>query len=133
MDTSPGCIRVLVAEDNADLSAALRALVEQEPDMELAGAVDRCGDLLGAVRDGRAHVVVLDLDLGGESSVGPMRAVLHEVPRLAVVLYSGYDRCDLARALPSLGNYEYVAKSGDAAELLTAIRRAARGTPGAGR
>ena len=132
MATPHGRIRVLVAEDNSDLSATLCALLEQEPDMAIAGAVDRAEAMLDAVRDGRARVVVLDLNLGGESSVAAMQAVLRAVPQLRIVVYSGYDRCDIADALSSLGVTEYVSKSAHAAELLAAIRRAADGTEGAG-
>jgi DNA-binding NarL/FixJ family response regulator len=132
MNPSQPPIRVVIAEDNRDLSAALCALVAQEPDLRVAGTVDRCDGLLAALRDGAAQVVVLDLNLGGESSVAPMRAVWRELPGLAVVVYSGYDFADVASALPSLGACEYVSKSGDAAELLAAVRRAANSTTGAG-
>jgi DNA-binding NarL/FixJ family response regulator len=125
-------IRVVIAEDNPDLSAALGALVEQEPDMQLVATVDRCDRLPEVLRNGTANVVVLDLNLGGQSSVAPMRAIRQELPELAVVIYSGYDFGDIGSALPSLGACEYVSKSGDAATLLAAIRRAANGTAGAG-
>jgi DNA-binding NarL/FixJ family response regulator len=49
------------------------------------------------------------------------------------VVYSGYDRCDIADALSSLGVHEYVSKSGRTADLLAAIRRAAGDTAGTGR
>jgi DNA-binding NarL/FixJ family response regulator len=126
METPQPQIRVVIAEDNADLSSALCALLEQEPDLQVTATVDRCIDLAGALRRGGAQVVVLDLNLGGESSVASMHAVRHEMPGLAVVVYSGYDRSDIGHALPKLGASEYVSKSGDAAELVAAIRRAAR-------
>lgn len=116
---------MVIAEDNFDLSAALCALVEQEPDMQVAGTVERCDGLFAALRDGAAQVVVLDLNLGGQSSIAPMRAVWRELPGLAVVVYSGEDFAEVAGALRSLGPCEYVSKSGDAAELLAAVRRAA--------
>jgi DNA-binding NarL/FixJ family response regulator len=125
-------IRVVIAEDNLDLSAALCALVEQEPDMDLVGHVDRCDGLLAALRDGAANVVVLDLNLGGQSSIAQMRVVWRELPELAVVVYSGYDFAEVAGTLRSLGPCEYVSKSGDAAELLAAVRRAVAKKTGAG-
>ena len=132
MTTPQDCIRVLIAEDSADLRAALCALVELEPDMAIVGTVERGDAILESVRVGRARVVVLDLNLGGESSLAPMRAVLREIPQLGVVVYSGYDRCDIADALASLGVHEYVSKSAHAAELLAAIRRVAVGATGGG-
>lgn len=125
--------RVLIAEDNVDLASALGALVETEPDLELAGTIGRADALPEATSQG-VDVVVLDLNLDGESSLPAMRAALSRTPHLAVVIYSGYDRADVTAALPALGSCEYVSKSGDALELLEAIRRAvAKGAgPGAG-
>jgi two-component system response regulator DesR len=125
MNAARAPLRVAIAEDNLDLSMALCALVGGEPGMQVVATLERCDELLETLRDSRAAVVVLDLNLGGRSSVAPMRAVREALPALAVVVYSGYDFRDIANALPSLGPCEYVSKSGDAAALLAAIRRAA--------
>jgi two-component system invasion response regulator UvrY len=119
-------IRVLIAEDNHDLSAAVSALLQCESDMEVVGAIDRPAALLDAVRAGDARVVILDLNLSGESSVPAMEAMQRELPRVAVVVYSGYDRRDVSSALSALRSVEFVSKSGDVAELLQAVRRVAR-------
>ena len=126
MDGAQENLRVLVAEDNADLCAAVCALIDAEPDLRVVAAIDRVEQLLDSVREHVADVVVLDLNLDGHSSVAPMQAVLRHLPHIAVVVYSGYDRSDLATALPMLGACEYVSKTGDALELLDAIRRAYR-------
>ncbi|MGI9246582.1 MAG: response regulator, partial [Steroidobacteraceae bacterium] len=118
-------IRVLVAEDNHDLATAVCALLAAEPDIEIVGQIARAQELLQSARDGRAQVIVLDLNLDGESSVPAMRVVQRVLPRVAVVIYSGYDRSDVASALPGLGTTEFISKSGDVLELAQAVRRAA--------
>jgi DNA-binding NarL/FixJ family response regulator len=125
-------IRVLVAEDSADLAAAIRELLQTEPDLEVVGVVDDADALVAAVLSADAQVVVLDLNLAGGSSVPAMQAVQRERPRTGVVIYSGYDRADIAAALPALGAAEYVAKSGEATELIDAVRRVARKANAAG-
>jgi two-component system nitrate/nitrite response regulator NarL len=117
-------IRVLVAEDNRDLAAAICALIAAEPDMQVDGTVDRAGDLLEAAAN--SEVLVLDLDLGGESSVPAMTQLHRSHPGMAIVVYSGYDQCDLGAALAQMDRCHYVAKTGDPDELLGAIRRAAK-------
>jgi DNA-binding NarL/FixJ family response regulator len=125
-------IRVLVAEDNRDLAAAICALIAAEPDMQVDGTVDRVGHLLDVAAKQGAHVLVLDLDLGGESSVPAMIQLRRSHPGMAIVVYSGYDRCDLGTVLAQMDRCQYVAKTGDPDELLGAIRRAAKSaaTPG---
>lgn len=126
MSTEHARIRVLVAEDSPDLAAAVSELLSAEPDLDVVGVVDEPDALLDAVRRGDADVVILDLNLSGGSSVPAMQAVRRERPLTSVVVYSGYDRADIATALPVLGAAEYVAKSGEATELIDAVRRAAQ-------
>jgi DNA-binding NarL/FixJ family response regulator len=129
MNSTPTGCRVLVAEDNTDLSAAVSELIDAEPDMQVVASVSDTEALLQTARDAAVHVIVLDLNLAGESSVPAMKRVQHELPDVAVVIYSGYDRHDIEGALVSLGRCEYVSKTGDPVTLLEAIRRVAATTP----
>ena len=132
MENGANCIRVLVAEDNSDLAAAISAVITAEPDMQLDGTVDRVDHLLEAAASTASHVLVLDLDLRGESSVPALVQLQRSHPRLAVIVYSGHDRRDLGPVLAQVGRCEYVTKSGNPDELIAAIRRAANNTTGAG-
>jgi DNA-binding NarL/FixJ family response regulator len=119
-------IRVLVAEDNADLAAAVRELLQAEPDLEVVGVIADAAALARSVHELDADVVILDLNLAGGSSVPAMEQLHRARPRTGVVVYSGYDRAHLAGALPGLGASEYVAKSGEVTELIDAVRRCAQ-------
>jgi two-component system response regulator DesR len=121
---------VLVAEDNDDLRGAMCALIEAEPDMHVTAAVDCVAGLLAAARTAPPQVLVLDLDLAGQSSVGALRELSRAEPRLGVVVYSGHDRASFGMAAQEIPRCEFVTKSGDATELLDAIRRAAEAGDG---
>lgn len=127
-NADPARIRVLVAEDNGDLAAAVCELLRSESDLEVVGLIADAAALEQAVRDLDVHVVILDLNLSGGSSVPAMQSVCHERPGTGVVVYSGYDRADISAALPGLGAAEYVSKSGEVTELIEAVRRSARKT-----
>lgn len=118
-------IGVLVAEDNGDLRDAVCALIESEPGMYVRAAVGNVGQLLAAARAEPAQVLVLDLDLDGQSSVAALRELRRAQPLLGVVVHSGHDLAVLAATTDGIERCEYVMKSGDATELLLAIRRAA--------
>jgi DNA-binding NarL/FixJ family response regulator len=127
-------IRVLVAEDNVDLASAVSELLGTEPDIDVVGVVGDASSLCDSVRVLDAQVVILDLNLSGGSSVPAMQAVRRERPRTGIVVYSGYDRADLASALPTLGDCECVSKSGEVTDLIDAVRRTAqRNAAGTGR
>lgn len=125
-------IEVLIAEDNRDLCAALCEVIMTQSDMTVAGTVTRVAELLQVVPNTTARVLILDLDLSGESSVPALQAFRAAHPRRAIVVHSGHDPGSLGLALADVGSCEYVTKSGDAQELLDAIRRGARYATGAG-
>lgn len=119
-------IGVMIAEDNADLVEAVGALIAAEPDMCVVGTVGRVAELAEALRVGAPQVLVLDLDLAGESSVPTLLALRQRLPGLGVVLFSGNERDFIAPLLEQVGRCEYVTKNGDVLPLLDAIRRCAR-------
>lgn len=122
-------IEVLIAEDNRDLCAALCELIQAESDMNVAGTVARVPELLDMVPSTTAQVLILDLDLAGQSSIPALQAFRTAHPRRAIIVYSGYDPGSLGLVFDS--ECEYVTKTGDAQELLDAIRRGARKAAGA--
>jgi DNA-binding NarL/FixJ family response regulator len=127
MEFGDNRIRILVAEDNGDLRAAICALIAAEPDMQVDGTADRACQLPDVAAKLGSHVLVLDLDLGGESSVPVLKQLRRSLPALALVIYSGYDQRDVGTLLAQTGRCEYVAKTGDPDALIGAIRRAAKG------
>ena len=132
MEATAKRIGVLVAEDNRDLCLAVCELIAEEPDMVVTGSVHRVKDFLDVVHTTSADVVVLDLDLAGESSIPGLQALRAAQPGIAVVLFSGHDRALLAHEFRQAPNFEYVTKNGDPAQLLSAIRRVAQMKTGAG-
>lgn len=125
-------IEVLIAEDNRDLCAALCELIQAEADMNVAGTVARVPELLDIVTSTTAQVLILDLDLEGQSSIPALQAFRTAHPRRAIIVYSGYDPGSLGPVFAGVGACEYVTKTGDAQELLDAIRRGAQKAAGAG-
>lgn len=119
-------IGVLVAEDNRDLRDAVCALIDAEPDLQITGTATRVSELLDGARTAAARVLVLDLDLAGESSLPALQTLRAQRPQLAVVVFSGNDRDTLAPVFASIGRCEYVMKTGDVLPLLDAIRRVAQ-------
>jgi DNA-binding NarL/FixJ family response regulator len=116
---------VLIAEDNPDLREALRVIIDGEPGMHVAGTVARVPELLDTMRGSTARVLVLDLDLGGESSVPALQTLRAQHPQLAVVIFSGSGRDACTHVADRIGRCEYVMKTGEVMPLLEAIRRSA--------
>lgn len=120
-------VRLALVEDHASFRQALEAVLELEPDLEVVGAAGRADDAVAVVRGGRAHVVVVDLDLPGGGGVEALGRLREEVPEAAcIVLTALTDEVELGRAVEA-GARAVLHKSTEMQDLLEAIRTVATG------
>lgn len=121
-------ITIVLADDHEIVRAAVQALLDAVPDLEV---VDDVADAIAAVRSVVEHgpaVLVLDLGLRGESApLDAIRQVLLHAPDTAVVVLTMHRDLALARRALGLGALGYVLKASADTELVEAVRRAAAG------
>ncbi|MDX6640364.1 MAG: hypothetical protein QOF12_1375 [Solirubrobacteraceae bacterium] len=121
-------ITLVLADDHAVVRAGLRVLLESESDMSV---LSEAGDVDGAVRAVLGHkpdVLVLDLNMpGASSSLEAMPRFAEASPGTRVVVLTMQEDPQFARVALRSGALGYVLKEAADAELVEAIRRAARG------
>ena len=119
-------IRVLVADDHAVLRTAIRALLETEPDLEVAGEAASGEEAVAAALALRPDVVVMDLTMHGCGGLEATRLIAASTGSRVLVLTM---HAEEDRLLPALhaGASGYLAKSAAPDELVRAIRLVARG------
>jgi two-component system response regulator DesR len=118
-------IRVLLAEDNEDLSEAVVALLGFHPEIECVGVAPTLDRVLSDAAAKQAHVVVLDVELGGESSLKKLPVLRSTLPQATFVMFSGHSHPELIKAARAAGAVDYVVKSAGLDALINAIRAAA--------
>ena len=118
-------IRVAVVDDHPLVREGTAALIDRQPDMEIAGVAASLEELEPILRDGAVEVLLLDLRLGEQSGFDLLRSA--HAPMPAVVVVTSYDYPQYADAALRLGAAGFVVKTAPTAELLDAIRRAATG------
>lgn len=120
-------IRVLLVEDQALVRAALRAVLECAPDIEVVGEAGSGEEALPQVRRLAPDVVVCDLHLPGIGGMEVTERALGGEPSAKVVIVSVLEDGPLPQRTLDLGASAYVGKGGDPDELRHAVRLAARG------
>lgn len=119
--------RIAIADDHPLVREGLRHFIGAAEDMALAGEAESGDELLTMLRSRPVDLLILDLSLGVRSGLDLLKQIKSEYPKLPVIILSMH-REDLfaIRALRS-GAAGYVEKNSAPEELLSAIRRVARG------
>ena len=122
-------IRVLVVDDHVAIRTGISQLVDAEPTLMCSvGPAATAGEALAQARASQPHVVVLDVDLGGEDGLALIPALQRAAPCAVVVLTCLTDPHVAARA-HQLGASACLHKAAPAAELMACILAAHRGDP----
>ena len=115
-------LRVLIAEDNADLRDLLVTLVSAEPDLKCVGTAEDVDTVIASTAEHKMDVLVLDLELQGRSSIDVLRTVRGSGSKITIIVFSGHSHPEMIRHTLAAGADAYVPKSGDYELLLDAIR-----------
>ena len=123
--TTISAIRVVLADDSAELRAVWDRLLGRTPGLEVAAAVGSPSELLETIQRTRPDVVVLDLGMDGQDTAALIRQITREGAR--VIVYSGHDGARLVSALRAQGASGFVGKLEETTVLIGAIRSVAAG------
>ncbi len=120
-------IRIVLADDHAVVRSGLRMLLDSEEGFEV---VAEASDIDGAaryVRGHHPHVLVLDLNMPGGSSLAAIPVIRKESPDTQIVILTMQQEPAFAREALGAGALGYVLKEAADEELVEAVRRAASG------
>jgi DNA-binding NarL/FixJ family response regulator len=120
-------IRVVLADDHVVLRQGLRALLEDEPDIEVVGEADHGREAVGVVLDTRPDVALVDLVMPEMDGVAATQAIQEESPETRVLILSSTDdRASVVDAVRA-GAIGVVRKEVPIDVLTRSIRAAAHG------
>jgi two-component system, NarL family, response regulator NreC len=125
--SAPPAIRVILADDHDLMRRSLRLLLDSEADLEVIAEADDLPLVVSHVQGHRPHVLVLDLNLSGTSSVEAISGLREGAPGTQVVVVTMEENPLFAQRALNAGALGYVLKSSAEGELAQAIRAAARG------
>ncbi|MEO6365874.1 MAG: response regulator [Luteimonas sp.] len=119
--------RVFLVDDHALVRTGMKLILGNEVDIEIVGEADSGEAALPLIRKLKPDVVLCDLHLPGVSGLEVTERVVKGDYGARVIIVSVLEDGPMPRRLLQAGASGYVGKSGDAAELLRAVRDVARG------
>jgi DNA-binding NarL/FixJ family response regulator len=84
-------IRVIIFEDNDRLRQSLAYLLQSVPDYEMLGDYNNCLDAANITRVYMPDVVLMDIDMPGESGIKGVAKVKEARPQTAVIMYTVFE------------------------------------------
>jgi EAL domain-containing protein (putative c-di-GMP-specific phosphodiesterase class I)/CheY-like chemotaxis protein len=123
MDT----ITVLIADDQAELRAALVDLVSADDRFELIGEARDADEAISLVTHHRPDVALVDVRMPSGGGLRATRAIRIVSPRTRVIALSAYEDRRTVLQMLGAGAVGYLVKGTDPGEIVRSIVRAARG------
>jgi two-component system response regulator DesR len=120
-------IRVMLAEDQAMVRGALAALLTLEGDIEIVAEVGRGDEVVVVARATHPDVALLDIEMPGLDGISAAKALHAEMPVCRILILTTFGRPGYLRLAIESGVVGFLLKDAPAAQLATAIRRAAAG------
>lgn len=113
--------RILLADDDASVSAAISRLLSRSCDV--VGSVRDSPTLFAAAEQLQPDIVLLDFSLpGGPDALEVCRRIKEKSPQVSVIAFTGHDDDELRQLSHEAGAAAFVWKLRAATDLLAAIQ-----------
>jgi two-component system response regulator NreC len=114
--------RVLIAEDHTLLRAGLRALLQEDPTLEIVGEADNGRDAVRAIGMLNPHLVLMDLSMPGMNGIEAITDIKCRYPGIRVLVLTIHKTDEYIHESLRAGADGYILKDATHDELRVAIR-----------
>jgi len=116
-------IRVMIIDDHSIVSTGLRMLIESDPALCVVGDASNSAEAISLADRARPDIILLDLDLGGESGLDLLPNLLGVAKKARVLILTGLRDPESHHRALQLGAMGLVFKEKTSDVLIKAIKR----------
>lgn len=120
-------IRVLLADDQAMLVAALSTILDAQDDIEVVATANTGSEAVTAALSHRTDVAILDIRMPGMDGIAAAQAILSRVPECRIIMLTTFNEEELVAQSIAAGAHGFLLKDADPEVLVGAVRDVAKG------
>lgn len=120
-------MRIVIADDQGMVRQGLRALIKEQPDMEVVGEAQDGWQVVQLAKELSPDIVIMDISMPNLNGVEAARQILRERPDTKIIALSMYPHKRYVTEMLAVGASGYVLKSNLFDELVKALHAAAAG------
>src|SRR5690606_38086692 len=108
-------IRVLLVDDHQVVRRGLAGLLRDEPGIEIVGEAADGQEAVEQALRLQPDVIIMDVSMPRMNGIDATRAIVTELPQVAVIGMSMHDQADLAQSMRAAGAVTSLTKGGPTA------------------
>ena len=119
--------KILIADDHKMFRDGLRAILEQEKEMEVVGEAGSAREVFLFLENTKPDVIMLDITLGDSNGIEVTKVLREKYPDLHVLVVSMHAESSYILKMLEIGASGYILKDAGKNEMLNAVRAVAAG------
>ena len=120
-------IRVILADDHTVTREGVRQFLDLQEDIEVVAESADGEETARLTQKLAPDVLVLDISMPGKNGIEVARLIRRTTPETRIIILTGYDNAQYAKALMQLGVQGYLSKTATSREIAAAIRSVYKG------
>ena len=117
-------VRVLVADDDADIRGLLAAFVSSDPAFKLVAVASDADEAIALAREHKPEAALVDVAMPGGGGLRVVRELQDFSPGTSVVALSAYDERNIVISMLQAGAMSYLVKGATREQILHSLHRA---------
>ncbi|GAB3168537.1 response regulator [Telluribacter humicola] len=114
-------IRIAIADDHLLVIGGLKAMLESDPQVRILFAVTNGEQLLSALREQQPDVLLLDIQMPGQTGIELCKVILQQYPDIKVIALTNLEETHYVKQMIRNGAKGYLLKNTDQQSLFKAI------------